>query len=122
MEPFLVKKLESIGFTQSQIDECVFYRDDIIFIVYVDDGLENSDDQISYVIKELSDIGLQIEDQGHPANYVGVNNKKLLDGSYKFSQQTLIDSIIADVGVTPQDFNKPVSAKCTASFSRGLVL
>lgn len=80
---FLVKTLESIRFTQSQIDERVFYRDDIIFIVYVDDGifLENSDDQISYVIKELLDIGLQIEDQHHPANYVGVNIKKLPDGS-----------------------------------------
>ncbi|KAL7476135.1 hypothetical protein ACHAW6_002012 [Cyclotella cf. meneghiniana] len=55
----------------------------------------------------------QIEDQGHPADYVGVNIKRLPDGSYKFSQQTLIDSIIADVGLTPQDFTKPVPAKCT---------
>jgi hypothetical protein len=112
---YLVSKLESIGFTQSRIDECVFYRDDIIFIVYVDDGifLGTSDDQLSYVIKELSDIGLQIEDQYHPSDYVGVNIKRLPDGSYKFSQQTLIDSNIADEGLTPQDFTKPVPAKCT---------
>ena len=59
---YLVSKLESIGFTQSRIDECVFYRDDIIFIIYVDDGifLGTSDDQLSHVIKELTDIGLQI--------------------------------------------------------------
>ena len=36
---YLVSKLESIGFTQSHIDECVFYRDNIIFIVYVDNGI-----------------------------------------------------------------------------------
>ena len=85
---YLVNKLESIGFTQSHVDECVFYRNDIIFIVYVDDGifLGKSDDQLSSVLKELIDIGLQIEDQGHPADYVGVNINCFSDGSYKFSQ------------------------------------
>ncbi|KAL7477493.1 hypothetical protein ACHAW6_003301, partial [Cyclotella cf. meneghiniana] len=52
---YLVRKLESIGFTQSQIDKCVFYRDDIIFIVYIDDGifLGSSDDQLSHILREL---------------------------------------------------------------------
>jgi len=36
---YLVDKLLSIGFVQSLVDECVFYRGDIIFIVYVDDGI-----------------------------------------------------------------------------------
>jgi hypothetical protein len=36
---FLVDKLMSIGFTTSLIDDCVFFRDDIIFMVYVDDGI-----------------------------------------------------------------------------------
>ncbi|KAL7484860.1 hypothetical protein ACHAW6_010466, partial [Cyclotella cf. meneghiniana] len=112
---FLVQKLESIGFTQSTIDECVFYRDDIIFIVYVDDGifLGQSDDQFTVIIKELTEIGLEVEDQGHPADYVGVNIKRLSDGSYAFSQKTLIDTIIADVGLTRNDYTKPVPAKCT---------
>ncbi|KAL7475009.1 hypothetical protein ACHAW6_000944 [Cyclotella cf. meneghiniana] len=85
---YLVSKLESIGFTQSCIDECVFYRENSIFIVYVDDGifLGTSDDQLSHVIKELTNVGLQRGDQGHSAGYVGVNVKRLPDGSYKFSQ------------------------------------
>lgn len=29
----VIKKLDSIGFTQSCIDECLFYRFDIIFII-----------------------------------------------------------------------------------------
>jgi hypothetical protein len=28
-----------IGFVQSKVDECVFYRDGVIFMVYVDDGI-----------------------------------------------------------------------------------
>jgi hypothetical protein len=36
---FLIEKLREIGFTPSLVDDCVFYRGDIIFIVYVDDGI-----------------------------------------------------------------------------------
>ncbi len=36
---FLVDKLISLGYTASLIDDCVFFRGDIIFMVYVDDGI-----------------------------------------------------------------------------------
>jgi hypothetical protein len=67
---YLVDKLREVGFQQSLIDECVFYRDDVIFIVYVDDGLffGSDDDTLSLIIKKLRDSGLNIEDQGHPAD------------------------------------------------------
>jgi hypothetical protein len=84
---FLVDKLTSIGFTMSLIDDCVFFCDDIIFMVYVDDGifLGNDDSQLHEVIKKIQDLGLNIEDQGHPADYVGVDIKKLKDGSYELT-------------------------------------
>ena len=44
--------------------------------------------------------GLNIEDQGHPANYVGVNIKKLHDGIYEFTQCALIDSIMDDIDIS----------------------
>jgi hypothetical protein len=36
---YLVTKLREINFKQSLIDNCVFYWDNIIFIVYVDNGI-----------------------------------------------------------------------------------
>jgi hypothetical protein len=36
---YLVTKLQEINFKQSLIDGCVFYRDDVIFIVYVNYGI-----------------------------------------------------------------------------------
>ncbi len=36
---FLVDKLTSSGYTSSLINDCVFFCDDIIFMVYVDDGI-----------------------------------------------------------------------------------
>ena len=63
---YMTDKLWEIGFQQSQIDECVFYCDDIIFIVYVDDGLffGNYDNTLTLIIRQLKKAGLNIEDQG----------------------------------------------------------
>jgi hypothetical protein len=98
---FLVDKLTSIGFTTSLIDDCVFFCGDIIFMVYIDGGifLGSDDLQLQEVIKEILHLGLNIEDQGHPVDYVGVNIKKLKNGSYELTQGALIDSIINGVGL-----------------------
>jgi hypothetical protein len=70
------------------IDDCIYFPGDIVFMVYVDDGifLSSNDLQLQDVIKEIQNLGLNIEDQGHPVDYVGVNIKKLKDGSYGFTQ------------------------------------
>jgi hypothetical protein len=81
-------------------------------MVYVDDGIFIGDDdsQLTTAINEIRALGLNIEDQGHPADYVGVSIKRLKNGSYEFTRRALIDSIIDDVGLT--DFKtKPVPAK-----------
>jgi hypothetical protein len=109
---FLVDKLPSIGFQPSTIDDCVFFRGNIIFMVYVDDGIfiRDNDSQLTTAINEIQALGLNIEDQGHPADYVGVSIKHLKNGSYEFTQPALIDSIIDDVGLTDSK-TKPVPAK-----------
>ncbi len=61
---FLVDKLMSIGFTPSLIDDCVFFCDDIFFMVYVGDGifLGNNDLKLQDAIRDIQDVGLNIED------------------------------------------------------------
>ena len=46
--------LENIGFKQSQADGCVFYRKEVIFMFYVDDGL--------FFVKNQNDIDKAIKD------------------------------------------------------------
>jgi len=113
---FLMDKLMSIGFTPSLIDDCVFFRDDII-MVYVDDGIfrGNDDSKLTDAIRDIQNSGLNIEDQGHPADYVGINIKKMKDGSYGFTQRALIDSIIEDVGLKDAKV-KPVPARFLYGF------
>ena len=81
-------------------------------MVYVEDDifLGNNDAQLQQAIKEIQDLGLNIEDQGHPADYVGVSIKKLHNGSYKFTQGDLTNAIINDVGINDSKI-KPVPAK-----------
>jgi hypothetical protein len=104
----------SVGFTPSLVDDCVFFCDDIIFMVYMDEVifLGSNDLQLQDVFKEIQDQGLYIEDQGHPADYVGVNMKKLQDGSDESTQRPLTDSIIGDVRLKDAKV-KPVPAKVT---------
>jgi hypothetical protein len=109
---YLVIKLREINFKQSFIDNCVFYRDDVIFIVYVDNGifLGPSDQQRHDIINELRNLKLSIEDQGRLADYVGFSIKKLKNGIIKLTQRALIDSIISDVALNDSKV-KAVPAK-----------
>ncbi|KAL7477565.1 hypothetical protein ACHAW6_003368 [Cyclotella cf. meneghiniana] len=45
----------------------VFFRDDIIFIVHVNDGifLGPNNRKLTNIIREISEAGLDIKDQGH---------------------------------------------------------
>ena len=68
----------------------------MVFLLYVDDGifvsLDGSD--IDETIRELQHENLKIEDQGHPADYIGVNINKLPNNSYEFTQPALTRQII----------------------------
>jgi hypothetical protein len=98
---YLITKLQGINFKQSLIDNCIFYRDDNILIVYVNDAifLGSSDGQLCDIINKLRNLKLSIEDQGHPADYVGVSIKKHKDGVIELTQRAIINVIIADVAL-----------------------
>ncbi len=46
---FLVDKLTSLGYTSLLIDNCVFFRGDIIFMVNVDDGIFLGNDDAQFL-------------------------------------------------------------------------
>jgi hypothetical protein len=62
------EKLCSIRFQPSLINACVFFHDNVIFIVYVDDGifLGPGDQKLTNVICKIRKVGLDIEDQVRP--------------------------------------------------------
>ena len=65
----------------------------------------------------MRNLDLDIEDQSHPADYVGVNTKRMRDGSIGLSQRALINTIIQDadlqdskVKAVPAKVNKHLHA------------
>ena len=60
----LANKLRKLNFQQSDADECIFYRDDIIFFFYVDDMILLCPDsnKIDKAIKQLKQSELELED------------------------------------------------------------
>jgi hypothetical protein len=101
----LTSSLVKIGFVQSKVDECVFYRYGVIFMAYVDDGifLCLNMGKIDQAILELRGAGYDIQDMGDVNYYLGIHFESLPGGKVKLSQPHLIDAILQDVKLTPND-------------------
>jgi hypothetical protein len=95
----LVNGLLEIGFTQSLTDECVFYKDRCVFLVYVDDTILCGPDkaQIDELIKLLG-TKFNISDEGNMSDYLGVKVDRQQD-VVTMTQPHLIDQIINDLGL-----------------------
>jgi hypothetical protein len=90
----LTSGLVKIGFVQSKVDECVFHRDGVISMVYVDDGIFfcKSMHTIYQAILALRAAGYDIEYMGDVNDYLGINFESLPGGKVKFSQPHMIDA------------------------------
>jgi hypothetical protein len=87
---FLADKSTSLGYTSLLIDDCVIFPGDIIFLAYVDNGifLSNDDAQLQQAIKEIQDLGLDVN---HPVIRDGslpVSQVANLPGYYKIPNKT----------------------------------
>jgi hypothetical protein len=97
----LTKKLLGLGFEQSQIDPCVFYRGTCILLIYCDDTLMlgPNADELDEVFKLLESTFI-VSDEGNINDYLGIRVTRTGDGRMIFTQPQLIDSIIADCGLS----------------------
>ena len=98
---FLVRKLTTeLGFKQSAVDECVFYRGKTLYVLYTDDSLLAGPDvkEIDNIIEELkSKAKLDITVEGDLADFLGVHIDRKKDGSIHLSQPHLIEQILKDL-------------------------
>ena len=97
----LAQGLIDKGFTQSRIDECVFYKKGYgLILIYVDDCIlcGPTTEGLDAMVKLLSN-GYEIEDQGEMSDYLGVSIKRDTDGSIRLTQPHLIDQILTDLGL-----------------------
>jgi Reverse transcriptase (RNA-dependent DNA polymerase) len=93
------KLVEKVGFVQSKVDECVYYKGTVMYILYTDDsilaGLDRND--IEQVIKDIQTANLNITVEGDIQDFLGINISRREDGSIHLSQPQLIAAILKDL-------------------------
>ena len=122
---YLKTGLENIGFEQSTSDECVYFRKDVIFFFYVDDGIFLSPNQGS-INKAMADLmntkkakqKFKVDDQGDISYYLGINFDQLPDGSLKLWQPHLIQQILEELNINPREQLKTTPALSTRILRR----
>ena len=88
--------VQDVGFTKSSIDECVFYRGSVVYVLYTDDSILCGPNQqeIDQVIADLKAAKLNITVEGNIKDFLGVNIAKHADGRITFAQPHLIQKIL----------------------------
>lgn len=111
---YLVNKLiNEIGFKQSAIDECVFYKGNIIYVLYTDDSIIAGpcEKEIRSVIQQIKDANLDITEEGDIQDFIGVNITRKANDVIEFKQPVLIEKIIKTVFGEAKNVNtKPIPA------------
>jgi len=88
------------GFTQSVADECVFYWEGMVLLIYVDDTICVFRDRDAgwKLAKELQ-RSFDITMEGTIEDFLGVKFESRSNGTFSLSQPQLIDSILKDLGL-----------------------
>ena len=108
---YLTKILLDSGFIQSKVDECMFYFNTCIILIYVDDTIicGPTQTQVEHVVAVMGTL-FNVEDQGDIKDYLGVRLTKLDDKRMMLAQPHLIQSIIKDLGFPPRTNAAPTPA------------
>jgi hypothetical protein len=95
---YLTEGLQEIGFTRSEVDECVFYYKNSVLLVYADDSIlmGPDDNELEFLLQEMHKR-FKIQEEGDLCEYLGVKIKKESNGSITLTQPQLIESIFRDL-------------------------
>ena len=97
---YLVDKLVNVvGFKQSKVDECVFYKGSTVYVLYTDDSILAGPDkaEIEEIIEDIKKADLDITVEGDLQDFLGINIDRKEDGTIHMTQPHLIDQILKDL-------------------------
>ena len=92
------------NWTPSDHDPCVFYKDGLVCLVYVDDclffgkNMKSIDKEIEY-LKQAKPTKLYLEEENNVAGFLGILLQRKDDGTLELLQEGLIKRIIAALGL-----------------------
>ena len=117
----LKQGLQKCGFSQSNVNDCVFYNQTVIFMVYVDDAILLSpySSEINKSLQQLRQH-FKLTEEGEIADYLGLKVQKLPNGNISLSQPHLIASILKDINFSANTKMKSTPAVSTQLLQRDL--
>ena len=103
----LTKGLAERGWQQSEVDTCLFTKEGILLIVYVDDAILISPNKqlIDREIKSLQQ-DYDLTDDGELKDYLGTRFTRHENGSIELSQPRMVNRILEMVGIDPESKTK----------------
>ena len=106
------KLVNELDFKQSKFDECLFYRGNVMYVLYTDDSILAGPDEaeLKAIVQEIKDAKLDITVEGKIEDFLGVNIQEKGD-KFHLTQPNLIKSIIKDLGLEEKQDGSPVNTK-----------
>jgi hypothetical protein len=100
---FLKKGLLQCGWKESVIDGCMFTKDGIILVVYVDDAILISPYK-SLITKEIKSLqeDYDLTDDGELEDYLGTRFVRHPGGAIELTQPKMIERVLRIVGLDPE--------------------
>jgi Reverse transcriptase (RNA-dependent DNA polymerase) len=94
---YLVKDLEELGFRQSRVDECVFYKASMINVLYTDDSILAGPDR-KKIEKTIAGMKKKFDmtEEGDLSDFLGIHIQQNDDGTYHLTQPHLIDQMMEE--------------------------
>ena len=91
--------INMVRFKQSEVDECVFYRGLVMYVLYTNDSILAGPDsqEINQDIKDIKTAKLNIAIDGGIQDFLGVNISRKPDRSIHLTQMHLFDQILQDL-------------------------
>ena len=113
----LKKGLEDRGFTKSQVDPCLYLKDEMIVLTYVDDCIivGNSMKDIDSFVNSMQTgpENFILTDEGDIDKFLGIDIKQLSENKFEISQPFLIERIVNLLGLKDNDFDANSNSRAT---------
>ena len=102
---YLDEGMKEVGFTPSEYDPCLYYKKNVVMLVYIDDCLVFSPDP-KLIDKTISDFRISsknfdIDNLGDVGDFLGIDVTHLKHGSIKLTQPHPINAILKDLDTIP---------------------
>ena len=88
------------GYRQSDVDPCLFIKDDVLCLIYVDNTIFFANDD-KIIDREITDLkkDFNLTEKGDVDAFLGIQLEEHDNGSTTMSQPGLIDQVCKDVGL-----------------------